>query len=140
MIRPPTMERVSIAGKSSAFDVSNRMRAADTRTEEIVAEEVSLRVGGGHGPEAVGKDVHEREHDDECARCQLSLVADGHHDTGHKTDQGHHHVQEVEAALENRHSLPRQHRTDPYAKVKRLTWKTKPKKMKTSKTRPASWK
>lgn len=58
--RPPTIDNVSIRFDHALFYLTEVLR----RTEEVVAQEVALRVGGRHGPKIVHEEVDDGEGDD----------------------------------------------------------------------------
>lgn len=69
------------------------------RTEEVVAEEVMLRMSSGHSPKAVDEEVDEGEHSNEGKCSHLGSEADSDHGASDEPDERDHDVKEREAAL-----------------------------------------
>lgn len=60
--------------------------------EEIILQEVALRVRRVDGPEVVCDDVEDTKNENEEGCGPLSLEADGNHDTGDKADDRDEHA------------------------------------------------
>lgn len=71
------------------------------RLEEIILEEVALRVRGVHRPEVVRDDVEDAEDKDEEGGGPLGLEADGNHDARDEADDRDEHAPDAPFSLDD---------------------------------------
>lgn len=101
IMRPPTIDRVSAQRSQVRWEARTHKEESlgVQRTEEVVAEEVMLRMSSGHSPKAVDEEVDEGEHSNEGKCGHFGSEADSDHGAGDEADERDHDVKEGEAAL-----------------------------------------
>lgn len=69
--------------------------------EEVIFEEVTLRVCRMHSPEVVCNDVEDAQHNDKESSRPLGLEANRNHNTGNQADYGNENAADAPGTLDN---------------------------------------